>query len=60
MIQAIIQSRLDYCNSLLLGTPEYQLNKLQQIQNMACRIVCNLRKYDHITDSMKHLHWLKL
>ena len=60
MIQAIIQSRLDYCNSLLLGTPEYQLDKLQQIQNMACRIVCNLRKYDHITDSMKHLHWLKI
>ena len=52
IIQAIIQSRLDYCN--LLGTPEYQLNKLQQIQSMACRIVCNLRKYDHITDSMKH------
>ena len=60
IIQAIIQSRLDYCNSLLLGTSEFQLHKLQQIQNMACRIVCNLRKYDHITDSMKDLHWLKI
>ena len=29
IIQAFIQSRLDYCNSLLLGTPEYQLDKLQ-------------------------------
>ena len=27
---------------------------------MACRIVCNLRRYDHITDSMKDLHWLKV
>ena len=60
IIQAIIQSRLDYCNSLLLGTPKFQLNKLQQIQNMACRIVCNLRKYVHITNSMKDLHWLKI
>ena len=60
IIQSIIQSRLDHCNSLLLGTLEFQLNKLQQIQNMACRIVCNERKYDHITDSMKDLHWLKI
>ena len=60
IIQAIIQSRLDYCNSLLLRTSEFQLHKLQQIQNMACRIVCNLKKYDHITDSMKDLHWLKI
>ena len=49
IIQAIIQSRLDNCNLLLLGSSEYPLDKLQQIQNMACRIVCNLRKYDHIT-----------
>ena len=60
IIQAIIQSRQDYCNSLLLGTLEFQLNKLQQIQNMAYRIVCNLRKYDHFTDNMKDLHWLKI
>ena len=59
-IQSIIQFRLDYCNSLLLGTSEFQLHKLQQIQNMAYSIVCNLRKYDHITDSMKDLHWLKI
>ena len=60
IIQAIIQSKLDYCNSLLLRTSEFQLHKLQQIQNMACRIVCILRRYDHITDSMKDLHWLKV
>ena len=60
IIQAIVQSRLDYCNTLLLGTSEFQLHKLQQIQNMACRIICNLRRYDHITDSMKDLNWLKI
>ena len=60
IIQATILSSLDYCNSLLLRTSEYQLHKLQQIQNMACRIVWNLRKYDHITNNIKCLQWLKI
>ena len=28
IIQAFIMSRLDYCNSVLLGSAEYQLDKL--------------------------------
>ena len=27
---------------------------------MACRVVCNLRKYDHVSASMYSLHWLKV
>ena len=53
-------SKLDNCNSLLLGSPEYQLVKLQKIQNMACRVVMNLGKYNDISASMKDLHWLKV
>ena len=60
IIQALVMSRLDYCNSLLLGLANYQLNKIQQIQNMACRIICNLHKFDHVTSSMQDLHWLKI
>ena len=39
--QALIISKLDYCNLLLLGSSEYQLDKLLCIQNMACRVICN-------------------
>ena len=60
MVQALIMSKLDYCNLLLLGSPEYQLDKLQKIQNIACRVVTNLGKYDHVSASMKDLHWLKV
>ena len=60
IIQALVMSKLDYCNSLLLGLADYQLNKIQQIQNMACRIVCNLQKFDHVTSSRQDLHWLKI
>ena len=27
---------------------------------MACRVVKNLGKYDHITVSMRNLHWLRI
>jgi len=34
LIHAFISSRIDFCNSLLYGLPEYQLNKLQGVQNL--------------------------
>jgi hypothetical protein len=36
---ALISSRLDYANSVLLGAPQYVTNKLQCIQNALARIV---------------------
>ena len=36
LTQALVLSKLDYCNGLLLGSAEYQLEKLQRIHNMAC------------------------
>ena len=59
-MQALVISKLDYCNSLLLGSHEYQKDKLQHIQNMACRVIFQLRKYDHIMQYLKLLHWLKI
>ena len=53
-------SNLDCCNSLLAGTAEYQLDKLHCLQNMACRVVCNLCKYGHVSTRIKSLHWLKI
>ena len=58
--QALVLLKLDYCKSLLLGSPEYQLDKLQFIQNIACRVIFQLRKHDHITHHLKSLHWLKI
>ena len=60
IIQGLVTSKLDYCNRLLLGVAAHQMNKLQIVQNMCCRIIKNLRKYDHISDAMKDLHWLKI
>jgi hypothetical protein len=39
IIQAFVISRLDSLNSLLVGIPQYQLDKLQLIQNNAARVI---------------------
>jgi len=36
---SIVHSKLDYCNSLYHNLPNYQLNRLQQIQNYLARAV---------------------
>ena len=58
IIQALNMSKLDYCNALLPGSSKLLLTKLQCIQNMACRIVCSLGKFDHVTQPMYDFHWL--
>ena len=54
----LVLSRLDYCNSLLLGCPQYLLDKLQKVQNAAARLVCRAKKSDHIHPILETLHWL--
>ena len=52
IIQALILSRIDYCNSLLEGSANYQMVNLQRIQNVGYRIIYNVRKYDHFTEQI--------
>ena len=40
VIQDSITSGFAYCNSLLYGRPDTELDRLQRIQNIACRILC--------------------
>ena len=56
----LVLSHLDYCNSLLLGSTKYNLNKLQMIQNMGCRVIFKAGKYTHVTPLFMGLHWLSV
>ena len=57
-IHSLVTSRLDYCNSLLMGITNRLLNKLQCVQRTSARLITNRRKYDPITSELIDLHWL--
>ena len=58
-IDAYVTSKVDKCNSLLAGAPGCLLDGLQSVHNAAARLLCNKRKYDHVTPLLRDvLHWL--
>ena len=57
-LHAFITSRVDYCNSLLYGLRNYQLNKLQRVLNSSAMLVCNAPRFRYISPLLRGLHWL--
>ena len=60
LANSLVSSKLDYCNSLYSGISQSNLNKLQRIQNSLARVIKNTSKYQHITPTLKKLHWLPI
>ena len=58
LANALVSSRLDYCNSLFLSLTDFELRRLQLVQNSFCRVVTRSSKFSHITPQLKKLHWL--
>ncbi len=60
LVQALVLSRLDYCNALLAGLPASSIKPLQLIQNAAIRLIFNEPKRTHVTPLFINLHWLPI
>jgi len=60
LVQALVLSRLDYCNALLAGLPACTVKPLQLIQNAAVRVVFNEPMRVHVTPLFISLHWLPI
>ena len=58
LANALVSSRLDYCNSLFVSLTDFELRRLQLVQNSLCRVVTRSSKFSHITHQLKKLHWL--
>ena len=55
---ALVNSRLDYANSVLFGTSSANVAKLQRIQNALARVVTYTKRTEHIHPVLEQLHWL--
>ncbi len=57
---ALVNSRLDYANSVLYNTSSGNLSKLQRVQNSLARVVTYTKRAEHIHPVLHHLHWLPI
>src|ERR1043165_7478661 len=61
LVHAFVFSRIDYCNSLLVGLFKVRLSPLQSVLNTAARLIARLPRYSHISTFMvEELHCLPL
>ncbi len=60
LVQALVISRLDYCNALLAVLPTCIIKPLQMIQNAAAWLVFCEPKKAHLTPPFISLHWLSV
>ena len=60
LIHAFVSSRLDYCNSLLYGLSQAQIDKIQRVQNAAARLIFKQPKFSYILPVLYQLHWLPI
>ena len=58
LIHNYVISRLDYCNVLYHGLPNYNLRKIQNVLNRAARLIKGLAPRERITPALIELHWL--
>ena len=60
LIYAVVNSRMDYCDTVLAGAPRTVTGKLQRVLNAAARVITGTRKFDRSLGQILHdqLHWL--
>ena len=55
---ALVSSRLDYCNSLFCSLSSRNITRLQNIQNCLSHFLSGASRFSHITPTLKSPNWL--
>ena len=55
LANALVSSRIDYCNSLLYSVPILHIQKLQRVQNALARVVTNSSRYTSASQLLEQL-----
>ena len=59
LVVSLVLTRLDYGNATLTGLPSCQLSRLQAVMNAGARLIFRASKFEHITQMLINLHWLR-
>ena len=59
LVHGLIISKKNYVNSLhFFCLPKYLVEHWQLTQNQSARLIMQTRRHDHITPTLRELHWL--
>ena len=59
-VLGLVISHLNYCNSVLYGLPNCNINNFQRIQNMSSKVVLKCKKNESATQCLKNFHCLPI
>lgn len=59
IVQALVMSSLRYCISIYGTCTKTQIHRIQKLINFCARVVSGRRRYDHISDVIGELGWLR-
>ena len=61
LARALVLSRLDYCNGLLCGIPDFLMKQLDGVMRAAARLILQLPRSGHVTKAMHdRLQWMDM
>ena len=60
VVNSLIVSKLDMCNSLLYGVAESEISRLQKLQNSCARLIFGKKKNESVSALLYDLHWLPI
>ena len=58
LVDALVMYHVRYCVQVYGSAGSVTLGKIKKIFSFAARILCNRRKFDHISDVLAKLEWL--